>query len=237
MIIPGGTKWGGLNKRLDPTELSPEQSPDLSNVYYKDQTLGLLAPRPGKAYAGASSYNIWGVMPYDISGQLGHLVAYGDSTSTEVNLLNLYSFTTPHSGWGDAARNAPNPPAVGNITRNLGFNYNWNGPSAVQTEIHACNKAINGATRCVATMASVEWETAGTLKVYLQFDGGAWTLANTMTAEATSGCCGSLLTVDEVPVLINCSAFTTLTGIKVESSDADGTENLSGQVQVVGSAG
>ena len=73
-----GTQWAGLNKRVDPVDLGPEQSPDCANVFFYDQTIGLLGPRLGKTYAGASAHTIWGVLPYNIAGQIGALVAYGD---------------------------------------------------------------------------------------------------------------------------------------------------------------
>ena len=118
--FPAGSKWGGLNRRSDPTELSPEQSPDTLNSFFYDKKMGLLGPRLGKTYAGADTYNIWGVMPYNISGQLGHLIAYGDSTSTEIDFKNIYNFTIPHGGWGDAGKAAPAAAIPAAITRIVG---------------------------------------------------------------------------------------------------------------------
>jgi len=228
-----GTQWAGLNKRVDPVDLGPEQSPDCANVFFYDQTIGLLGPRLGKTYAGASAHTIWGVLPYNIAGQIGALVAYGDDTSTEIDLLNLYSVTYPHWGWGDAARSGPAPGAVVAITRNLGFTYEWDGPSGAAPAPHECDVALNGATRVTATCPSIEWETVGTLWVELQFDGGGWHEANELYAEATSGCCGTTLDVDVTPTLVDCSAFTALTGIRV-TSDGDGSEEFSGTVRVTG---
>lgn len=215
LAIPSGTQWAGLNKRTDPVELSPEQSPDCANVYFYDQKLGLLGPRPGKAYAGAHTYNIWGVAPYNISGQLGSLVAYGDATSTEINLLNLYSVTIPHGGWGDAGRAAPAPAIPAAITRNCGFSTSvtiFTGTSPQSSDVLTTN--VNGATFCTATLASASFSsyTSGAIYVFLSFDGvenGTPALHVTVTLSSSG------LAVTSTGTLLNITGKLKLTSVRL----------------------
>jgi len=239
-----GTQWGGLNKRSDPVDIPTEQSPDCANVFFYDQTLGLLGPRMGKAYAGALAYNIWGVQPWNIGGQTGALIAYGDSVSTEIDLLNPYPVTYPHGGWGDLARSGPAPGAVTNITR--GFYVKWNGPDDTgdpgsdEIEDPDINVPIAGATKVTATLPSVSGVKVSalpvTIKTLLRFDGGGYEVANTCLINSSG--CGTTMTVTETPSPVDCSGKTALTGIKCTVAQ-DGTVTglkLSGEVYIVGTA-
>ena len=230
-----GTQWGGLNKRVDPVELPPEQSPDCANVYFYDQTMGLLGPRMGKAYAGASADTIWGVCPYNIAGQVGALIGYGDANSSSINLLSLYNVTYPHGGWGDGARDAPAPDAV---TINKGFVHATVAfPEGIAPADYACNVLVNGATEAMAAGGSIEWLSAGVYTIYIQFDSGAFEAAAQVSAEyagASSGS-GSLLNVSTTLLAVDCTGKTALTGVRVVSS-GDGTETFSGDIIVMGHA-
>jgi hypothetical protein len=236
--VQAGTQWGGLNKRTDPVELSPEQSPDCANVFFYDQTLGLLGPRLGKAYAGASQYTIWGVHPYNISGQIGSLVAYGDSTNTSIDLISLYSVTYPHGGWGDAAKDGPVVVAPASLTR--GFYARWTDPSSVAgspcEDSQAFTAPVNGALWAIATLPSCFGVISEvTVKTFLKFDLDDYVVANTGII-ALCGCCGGMsLTINPTPV--NCTGKTNLTGIKCTAVEAGNLAlELSGEVYAQGSA-
>lgn len=233
---PAGTQWAGLNKRVDPVELPPEQSPDCANVFFYDQTMGLLGPRLGKAYAGYSNYTIWGVMPWNVSGQVGALVGYGDAVSSEIGFLTPYDVTYPHGGWGDLSRSGPVvvPPAT--INRGFAQSMTLAGTSGAspQEEVNAValNVPVNGATVVIATCPSGDFEYEGTLNTYVKFDAGGWVLANTCIVE--SGGCGYGLIVTHSPVEVDCTGKTALTGIKCEAVEPGATVTVDGIVYVVG---
>ena len=229
--FPAGSKWGGLNKRIDPTELSPEQSPDTLNSFFYDKKMGLLGPRLGKTYAGADTYNIWGVMPYNISGQLGHLIAYGDSTSTEIDFKNIYNFTIPHGGWGDAGKSAPAAQIPAAITRILGNLWEvtmadsassiaqnaatvYDGGSQIITNID-----ITGIETMCCTWMDAAADVKGEVEIQIKTDQFDWaTLAN-YTVE--TDCTGAVLT-DELPqAYMDVNASTTLLGIRAKMYNRD----------------
>ena len=240
IALPAGTQWAGLNKRVDPVEITPEQSPDCANVFFYDQTLGLLGPRLGKAYAGATNYNIWGVIPYNISGQIGSLVAYGDSTSTEINLLNLYSVTTPHAGWGDITLEAPTPaiPAVA-----VGFYHAQalSGGATAKSD-DDLDIPVNGAVRAICTNANLTINKIGsygpgTLNIYGTFDGGVGRkLMATMSLSL--GFSGSLTWVvgANTTPLVDITGSTLLTLIDAEVTGSGGADSVSiaGSVKMMG---
>ena len=237
IALPAGTQWAGLNKRVDPVEITPEQSPDCANVFFYDQTLGLLGPRLGKAYAGATNYNIWGVIPYNISGQIGSLVAYGDSTSTEINLLNLYSVTTPHAGWGDISLSAPDPAIPATIVRGFYVSATPIAGSFLspQQDIITCSVDVNGALWAIATAASTTVARYPTsdcqLDTYLEFDStNVYTLAcRTIFRSVTVN--GS---ITETPTPVNCTGKLLLTGIKCIVTSVGNNVTVSGDVRVMG---
>jgi hypothetical protein len=239
--VEAGTKWGGLNKLVDPVELTPEQSPDCANVFFYDQTLGLLGPRLGKAYAGASEKTIWGVIPYNIAGQIGSLVAYGDSTSTSINLLNLYAVLYPHGGWGDGGKGAPDP--VHPVVSALGFYTTVEvakGPGASpQTDTHSVNAGtltavpVNGATTVIATAASGLFQNEGSCLTEVEFDSdGVWIPATVSIAEPGGCCYGLTLTNEATPV--DCTGKTALTGVRCTATEPGETVELSGIISIMG---
>lgn len=247
IALPAGTQWAGLNKRVDPVELTPEQSPDCANVFFYDQTLGLLGPRLGKAYAGATNYNIWGVIPYNISGQIGSLVAYGDSVSTEINLLYLYSMTTPHAGWGDISLSAPTP-SIPAIVRGGFYHVQALSGSATATS-GVIAIAVNGATKVTCNPASLRLmnflspdieAVDGTMTVYGTFDGGIGevTLATMVVDETMSACPGHYVLVTNTASVVDITGATLLTNIRAEITSLGGTSIpvISGNVTVMGGA-
>ena len=236
IALPAGTQWAGLNKRVDPVEITPEQSPDCANVFFYDQTLGLLGPRLGKAYAGATNYNIWGVIPYNISGQIGSLVAYGDSTSTEINLLNLYSVTTPHAGWGDISLSAPDPAIPATIVRGFYVSATPIVGSFLspQEDPIICSVDVNGALWAIATAASTTVSaypiSSCRIDTYLKFDADDYVLAcRTILSSATVN-----VSITETPTPVNCTGKLLLTGIKCIVTSPGNKVTVSGDVRVMG---
>ena len=249
IALPAGTQWAGLNKRVDPVEITPEQSPDCANVFFYDQTLGLLGPRLGKAYAGATNYNIWGVIPYNISGQIGSLVAYGDSTSTEINLLNLYSVTTPHAGWGDITLEAPAPAIPAVINRGFYHVQALSAAAGVDTATSgAIAIAVNGATKVTCTIVSLRLTDTrlfpnvgavdGTIIIYGTFDNGIGEVVlATMVVDETMACYGHDVVVTNVANVVDITGATLLTNITAEITPGITTSpTISGNVTVMGAA-
>ena len=63
-------KWGGINRRMNPADLSPGESPDTTNTHFFDGQLGLLGPRKGRSFSIRPAYNLAlsNVMPYRPTG-------------------------------------------------------------------------------------------------------------------------------------------------------------------------
>jgi hypothetical protein len=119
--VPYGTQWGGLNRKVDPVDISPEQGQDADNCFFFEDKVGLLGPRRGKTKAGVEAYTILGICPYHpTNGDGGQIVASGDSVSTTINVYTgnsaLYTSTTP----GGSASSASGAPVEKNKYHTLG---------------------------------------------------------------------------------------------------------------------
>jgi len=128
---------------------------------------------------------------------------------------------------------APAPAAAG------GFYVEWNGPVAAsgpspKTSLVACSVPVNGATSAAATCPSGKVRYAGTFQTYLQFDGGAWQLANNLIL--AWGGCFAILNVTEVSTPVDCTGKSNLTGIKCIVTEVGQNVTLSGLIHVVGTA-
>jgi hypothetical protein len=68
-----GNAWKGVNKRVDETDLSPEQSPDSSNTANYKGVSGLLGPRLGKTFVNDNGFigRVVGLIPLELpQGQI-----------------------------------------------------------------------------------------------------------------------------------------------------------------------
>jgi hypothetical protein len=217
--VPAGAQFLGVQKRVAPHLLKPTHSPDCQNCRPYNGMIGRLGPRKGRTKVNSTAYagRIRGFWP----GSGG-----GGDTGDDYTLFAVDDGLTI-----TVVAESPLWNGQGGI---------WGGPSFTvvggfyyEGAMGVVNVPINGANYVIATPPSSEFGTSGTVTLTLTFDlGGA--LVIEYFINATSGCCGSVLTcavnADLYAIPAGASKLVNITATAV----GDGAQTASGSVTVVG---
>ena len=90
--------FGGLNTRVDKTQLGPSESPSCSNAFYVNGSTGLLGPRAGRYITSSTAYAdaVYGVSKLKLPGGARKWMASHGTVSNQENApLATQNYPTP----------------------------------------------------------------------------------------------------------------------------------------------
>jgi hypothetical protein len=167
-----GAKWRGLNSRAAPHLLEEGESPDTVNTAHKDDKVGIVAARRGRAKMASAAYsgNIVGLIPFVYKGVTRLLVATDDGY-----IYDGAAFWASGTPWTGPTR-GHQPVNLDNLGT-LSFSEDTQTSSAQALSIDSGlyeAAALVGLPTIVQTQGTNDDEGTLEVKIQLQFNNGAW---------------------------------------------------------------